>query len=45
MIQILYIFSLLIISTSPYDWEVVKQVINQYHLNGAFPGAVLRIAN
>lgn len=45
MIHLLSIFSLLVFSITAYDWTTVKQVVNQYYGNGAFPGAVLRVAN
>lgn len=45
MIHLLSLLSLLILSISAYDWTAVKQVVNQYYGNGAFPGAVLRVAN
>lgn len=45
MVHLLSLFSLLILSISAYDWTAVKQVVNQFYANGAFPGAVLRVAN
>lgn len=45
--KLIHLLSLcaLIICTFAYDWTTVKQVVSQYYSNGAFPGAVLRVAN
>jgi hypothetical protein len=35
----------LICSSCAYDWDQVQKVVDEYYLNGAYPGAVLRVSN
>ncbi len=43
----LYLISLAFLVTliSAYDWTATKKVVDLYYSNGAYPGAVLRVAN
>lgn len=45
MLYLLSLFTIHIFSVSTYDWTMVKQMVDLYHSKGAFPGAVLRVAN
>jgi hypothetical protein len=42
------IFILLLLAlqqTMAYDWSKIDAIIDQFYLEGAYPGGVLRIAN
>jgi hypothetical protein len=45
MIKLILILLLSSAAMSAYDWTVVKQMMDLYQYSGAYPGAVLRVAN
>ncbi len=45
MLHHLSILPLLLVIVSSFDWTSVKETVNLQYQNGAFPGAVLRVAN
>lgn len=45
MLLVLSFICILKCIVAEYDWSQVKNMVDLYYLNGAYPGAVLRVAN